>query len=278
MSMSASSLVSEANRQLYADEGYMILEGVIPDDQLQMLREECSYFLGYMDARMDHGLVSGEALSRRSKRYFVNNLYRYSPRLWQFIYSDLMAEVCRATLGGEAYLFNEQWVVKGAEQGMNFSWHQDSGYVKFMDADTVHEPYLTCWCTLDPVSERNGTVYLLPHSRGGTKGRIITHTRDPATNDLIGYTGDDPGVAIVAPAGSIIAFSSYNLHSSGANTTDSMRRVYLPQYAPAPLYHSETGERFNLAVPFVSNGRNIYDHTTDTPENWGGIAPPPSDP
>ena len=277
MSKRYSNLVSATDRQLYAEEGYMVLPGVIPDDMLRMLREECSYFLGYMDACMDHGLVSAEALSRRGSRYFVNNLYRYSARLWQFIYDDLMAEVCRATIGDEAYLFNEQWVVKGAEQGMKFSWHQDSGYVKFMDPGTVHEPYLTCWCTLDPVDESNGTVYLLPHSRAGTKGRIIAHTKDPETNDLIGYTGDDSGIAIEVPEGSIVAFSSYNLHSSGANTTDAMRRVYLPQYAPAPLRHSQTGERFNLAVPFVNQGRNIYDRGTDTPENWGGLAPPPSD-
>jgi len=120
----------------------------------------------------------------------------------------------------------------------------------------------------------NGTVYLLPHSRGGTGGRIISHSKDPETNDLLGYTGDDPGIAVEAPAGSVIAFSSFNLHSSGTNTTRAMRRVYLPQYAPAPLHHSETGEQFNLAVPFVRNGRNIYDHKGDTPENWGGIAPP----
>ena len=277
MSNPYSGLVSEADRQLYAEEGYMVLADVIPSDMLQMLREECSYFLGYMDARMDHGLVSSEALSRRGKRYFVNNLYRYSPRLREFIFSDLMAEVCRATIGDDAYLFNEQWVVKGAEQGMRFSWHQDSGYVKFMDPGTVHEPYLTCWCTLDAVDERNGTVYLLPHSRGRTKGRIISHSKDPETNDLYGYTGDDPGIAVEAPAGSVIAFSSFNLHSSGTNTTRAMRRVYLPQYAPAPLYHSETGEQFNLAVPFVRNGRNIYDYRGDTPENWGGIAPPPPD-
>ncbi len=270
-------LVSEADRQLYAEEGYMVLKGVIPQDQMRMLREECSYFLGYMDARMDHGLVSADALSRRGNRYFINNLYRYSTRLWRFLFSDLMAAVCRATIGEDAYLFNEQWVVKGAEQGMRFSWHQDSGYVKFVDPGTRHAPYLTCWCTLDPVDESNGTVYLLPHSRAGTNGKIITHTRDPDTNDLIGYTGGERGLAIDAPAGSIVAFSSFNLHSSGANTTDSMRRVYLPQYASAPLHHSKTGEQFNLAVPFVRGGRNIYDHEADTSEAWGGIAPPQPD-
>ena len=151
-----------------------------------------------------------------------------------------MAEVCRATIGDEAYLFHEQWVVKGPEQGMKFSWHQDSGYVKFVDPDTTHNPYVTCWCTLDAVDEENGTVYLLPHSSGGTKGNIIDHTRDENTNDLIGYTGDDKGITIEVPAGSIVCFSSYNLHSSGSNTTDKMRRVYLPQYSPAPVFNSQT--------------------------------------
>ena len=42
-----------------------------------------------------------------------------------------MADVCRATLGDTAYLFWEQYVVKGAEAGMKFSWHQDSGYVGY---------------------------------------------------------------------------------------------------------------------------------------------------
>lgn len=274
MSASTIAQVSDSDRDLFAEEGYMILEDVIPEDMLRMLREECSYFLGYMDARMDAGLMSSGALSKRGNRYFVNDMYRYSRRLRQFIFSDLMAEVCRATIGDEAYLFVEQWVVKGAEQGMKFSWHQDSGYVKAVDPDTRHAPYLTCWCTLDDVNEENGTVYLLPHSRGGTKGRIITHDRDPETNDLIGYSGDDGGVAIDAPAGSIVAFSSYNLHSSGTNTTDRMRRVYLAQYSPAPVHNTQTGEQMNLAVPFVKDGKNIYDPATDTKDNWGGSEPP----
>ncbi|MDJ0939996.1 MAG: phytanoyl-CoA dioxygenase family protein [Woeseiaceae bacterium] len=266
--------VSDADRQQFADEGYVIFERAIPEELLQMLREECSYFVGYMDACIDAGRLKEHALSSRNNRYFVNDMYRYSQRLWQFIFSDLMAEVCKATIGDTAYLFNEQWVVKGAEQGMKFSWHQDSGYVKAYDPDTTHAPYVTCWCTLDDVSEANGTVYLLPHSRGGTRGKIITHDRDADTNDLIGYTGDDHGLMIEVPAGSIVAFSSYNLHSSGANRTDRMRRVYLPQYTPAPIVHSNTGEQQNLAVPFLKDGSNVYDHANDKAENWGGLPPP----
>ncbi len=270
----AMSVVSDADRRQFAEQGYMVLESVIPPDVLTMLREECSYFLGYMDARMDAGLLPSGALSWRGRRYFVNNMYRYSRRLWRFLYGELMAEVCRNTLGPDAYLFNEQWVVKGPEQGMKFAWHQDSGYVKAVDPDTDHPPYLTCWCTLDEVGESNGTVYVLDHESAGTRGNVITHDRDPDTNDLIGYTGDNPGFAVDAPAGSVVAFTSYNLHRSGPNVSDTMRRVYLPQYVSAPMVHTRTGERFNLAVPFLEGGEIVYRHDDDTAENWGGTDAP----
>ena len=54
-----------------------------------------------------------------------------------------------------------------------------------------------------------------------------------------------------------------------------MRRVYLPQYAAAPIVNSQTGEQLNPAVPFVNDGKSIYNHSADTAENWGG-SPPPS--
>jgi len=46
-------LITDAHRELYKKEGYMIFPGVIPADMLAMLREECSYFLGYYDSQMD---------------------------------------------------------------------------------------------------------------------------------------------------------------------------------------------------------------------------------
>src|SRR5262249_56781665 len=103
--------------------------------------------------------------------------------LRRFVFGELMAEICRATIGGYAYLFNDQYVVKGAESGTEFAWHQDSGYVGY-----PHAPYLTCWCALDDVNEANGTIYLLPSSRAGTRD-WVRHRKDEGTNDMIGYFG-----------------------------------------------------------------------------------------
>ncbi len=261
-------VIGDAQRQQYQDEGYLILERVIPEDLLVLLREECHYFVGYQDGLMDARDEKSAGITHRGRRYFIANRYRSSHRMWRFLFCDLMAEVCRATLGPQAYLFNEQWVVKGPEKGMRFSWHQDSGYVRYGWAQASHPPYLSCWCPLDDVDEENGTVHILPHSRGGTRDRIIDHTQEKETNDLIGYSGDDPGIPVICPAGSIVAFTSYTLHRSGANTSPNMRRVYLGQYSSEPVLNQD-GNLWAMAVPFVTDGKNVYDHATDTAENWG---------
>ena len=151
-----------------------------------------------------------------------------------------MAEVARAALGDTVYLFNEQYVVKAAERGMRFGWHQDSGFIGY-----PHAPYLTCWIALDDVSERNGTVYLLPYARAGTRD-VVAHVRDEKTNDMIGYFGDDAGDPVVVPAGSIACFSSTVFHRSGPNTTDHIRRVYVAQYSAEPVLDED---RLTTAPP-----------------------------
>lgn len=262
----ADRLVREEQREQYVQEGYFILPGVMPRDVLEMLREECSYFLGYADAVIDH--TDQHTPNHRDQRYFISNQYRFSHRLQAFLFGDLMAAVAEATVGPTAYLLHEQWVVKGPERGMSFAWHQDSAYIRHEGRTLEHKPYVTCWCPLDDVNEENGTVYLLPHARGGTGQRVVAHTARQQSTDLVGYHGQDPGIPIIAPAGSIVAFSSLVLHRSGANASPRMRRVYLPQYSSQPVTLA-SGRPWAMAVPFLEGGRRVYDRAGDTATNHG---------
>lgn len=71
-----------------------------------------------------------------------------------------------------------------------------------------------------------------------------------------GYFGDKPGLTAIVPTGSVVAFSSTVFHHSGTNTTDSMRRVYLAQYARVPI-NGSSGEQFGLAIPFLQSGQVV---------------------
>lgn len=244
-------MITDAQKQQFINEGYFILESAIPQHHMNLLRGECQTFIDKMNTRMDAENTDVIGINHRHKRYFVSNCFRQQPSLREFLFSDLMANICRATLGENAYLFWEQYVVKGAEAGMKFSWHQDSGYVGYPD----HKPYLTCWCALDDMSEENGTVHLLPYSRSGIRS-WVHHIVEPGSNDKVGYFGSDPGISVVVPAGSIAVFSSFVFHSSGANITNKMRRVYLAQYSCEPILSPDKSKLWGNAEPFLNNGQS----------------------
>ena len=246
------SLVSDAHQTAFQTDGFFVLENVVPAAHLQLLRDNVDRNIARIDADMDARGVEKMGINHKGSRYFVGGYKDDDREIGEFIFSDLMADITRATLGDNVYLFHEQYVVKAAEKGGKFSWHQDSGYVGHPN----HKPYLTCWVTLDDVTEENGTVYLLPYERAGTKTRI-EHRRDEETNDMVGYFGDDPGVPIIAPAGSVACFSSTVFHRSGPNTTNKMRRIYLPQYSGEPIMSADGSKVSNLAEPFILNGERV---------------------
>ncbi|MGQ0836272.1 MAG: phytanoyl-CoA dioxygenase family protein [Gammaproteobacteria bacterium] len=242
--------VSTIQREQFNEAGFFVMERALPRDELQVLREDCARGIDRIHARMDAAGTDTIDISHRNTRYFVSNMHRESDALRGVVLGELFADICRATIGDTAFLFLEQFVVKAAEQGMKFGWHQDSGYLPL-----THKPYVTCWCALDDVSEANGAIAVLPYARAGTRHRI-EHWREPGTNDMIGYNGNDPGIVVPVPAGSVIVFSSTLLHRSGPNTTTTPRRAWIAQYSPHPILYEDGRPRQN-AVPFLADGRKL---------------------
>jgi ectoine hydroxylase-related dioxygenase (phytanoyl-CoA dioxygenase family) len=243
--------VTEAQKKQFKEEGYFILERCVPEEHLKLMRDCCQDFVDAADAEMKEKGVDRMGLNALGKRYFPAYCYEKKPVLGQFVFSELMADICRATIGDEAYLFWDQYVVKGTDKDSSFSWHQDSGYVH-MDCPM----YLTCWVTLDDVTVENGTVYLLPYSQIGIRS-VVKHIKDERTGDHVGYFGKEQGICAEVPAGSIVVFSSYVFHRSGPNLTDRQRRVYLPQYSPGVILNKKEMP-WGQSVPFLKGGEIVW--------------------
>jgi ectoine hydroxylase-related dioxygenase (phytanoyl-CoA dioxygenase family) len=222
-------MISAQKIEQYRTDGYFILEGALPAGTLKGIQDEAMRFKEIFDARMRAAHVEVWDINHLNKRYFISLYHDHSEILKRYLFSEQLAEICRATVGPDVFLFQEQFVIKGAEVGMTFSWHQDGGW---FTPDCP--PYVSVWLALDDMTEENGTIYVLPQTRMEKKG-WIEHRVDPKTNDRIGYEGRDPGEPVFVPAGSLAVFSSQTLHRSGANTTKNMRRVYLAQYSCAPI-------------------------------------------
>jgi ectoine hydroxylase-related dioxygenase (phytanoyl-CoA dioxygenase family) len=251
--MTKTDLVTREHVAQFRDEGYFVLDRVLTDEQLELLRGGAQYSIDKLDAAMDAAGTDTLGINHRGKRYFSNMIYQDRPELRQFLFSDTMADICRATLGDDAYLFWEQYVIKAGDPDTAFAWHQDSGYVH-----EDHEPYLTCWIALDDVTEENGSVYLLPYSRSGIRS-YIKHIHDPELNDMVCYFGSDPGIPMTAAAGSIVVFSSVVIHRSGPNRTDRNRRVYLAQYSKDIIPSKDGTGAHGSFDPFLKAGQIVAD-------------------
>jgi len=234
------SSIYAAQAEQFAAEGYAVFPGVLNGAMLEMLREQCSLFMAREDARMDALGVDTIGITHRGKRYFANQCQRAQPALRQMLFSPVMAEVCRATLGDDVYFFFDQFVVKGPEGGMSFGWHQDSG-----------------WCPLDDATAENGTVRLIPFSANPKSRDILPHERQPKSNDLVAQADAAQMRTIDASAGSVVAFSSRLLHSTGPNLGSRLRRVYLAQYTAEAMLNPGTRHLRNNAVPLLWHGEQV---------------------
>ena len=244
-------MITKEQREKYLEDGYFILDNVLPESELEMVRQECELLIDAQNKEMERQNTDVLNLSRKNSRYFVFLAYKERPHLGKFIFSDLMVDICKATIGNMAYLFWEQFVVKGTDpKGAEFTWHQDSGYV-----DYLHKPYVNAWVPLDDVNEDNGTVYLLPYKLAGTKEKI-EHKLVADSNDRVGYFGTEKGIPAICQAGSVVVFSSTTFHRSGANNTNKMRRAYAIQFSPEPIYEAD-GSLKGLAEPFLTDGKRV---------------------
>ncbi len=257
----------------YAEEGFFVIDSFFERDVIEALRVECDKSVAFIDRAMDDMRVDTYGLNHRNQRYIFPQQYKKSDVLPGLLFSEPMAEICRATLGKTAYLLVEQFVVKGARCGLELGWHQDAGYIPF-----EFSTYTTVWIPLDDVDERNGTLYLLPYSRAGTRERV-EHRFMPDRHDMIGYFGDDPGIPVIAPAGSIAVTSSTTFHRSGANTTDAPRRAYIAQYSAEPMLIADGSERHHFADPFLHAGKAVpqpslaeLKRAPDMASAWTGVS------
>jgi ectoine hydroxylase-related dioxygenase (phytanoyl-CoA dioxygenase family) len=251
MSVKTEFKITEEQKRKYRENGFFILNSVIPDEELAIVRKECIELIEEQNKEMERLGTNTLNLTKKNSRYFVFLAYKDRPQLGEFIFSDMMAEICKATIGNNAYLFWEQFVVKGTDpEGAEFTWHQDSGYV-----DNIHKSYVNAWIPLDDVNEENGTVYLLPYSLAGTKEKV-EHKPLEGSNDRVGYFGAEKGVPANCPAGSIVVFSSTCFHRSGINKTNKMRRAYAIQFSPEIIYDAD-GSLKGLDEPFMKNGERV---------------------
>jgi ectoine hydroxylase-related dioxygenase (phytanoyl-CoA dioxygenase family) len=243
--------------QQFHHQGYLVLERAIPDQDLIQLNEECEHSLDAQIGDMERVGAETLGLSQKEKRYFLPGIHEERPVLEQFLFGDQMQDLVSSLVGDNAFLFVELFVVKWPRTGGPFAWHQDSGYL----LGNPHKPYVAFWCALNEMTEENGCLRVLPGAGAGPRV-IAEHTKDPTSGDFVGYEGDDQGIAVPVPPGSIIALHSTTFHCSGPNVTEAPRKALLASYSPEPIT-DKRGQLWDRAVPFMKDGKRVFEFVKD---------------
>jgi ectoine hydroxylase-related dioxygenase (phytanoyl-CoA dioxygenase family) len=248
-------LYQKQAEQFHAD-GYAVFEGVLDAAILEMLREQCRAAVAREDARLDQLGVDSYLLTHRGKRYFAYYAQRVCPELRKVLFSPLMADVCRATLGLNAYFYTDQFVVAEPRNRMAFGWHQPSGYLVGNGGPPEHLPYLSCWLPLDHAASDSDALRVIPFSSNPRARAVLPHQHEPLTNDLVVDVDESRMVVLDVAPGSIVAFSSRAIYSSSANLTDTPRRAYMVDYTTEAIVFPGSRQLRNDAIPLLRNGEH----------------------
>ena len=236
----------------FDEEGYFVVERAIAPPLLDGLRADADRAVVEERARLERGEPLHVPVSRLDDRYVISGFVRRSDVVRQLVFGELMAAVCRAALGEDAYLYSETFVCKAPNNEHGWIWHQDSSYLDYVGCGH-YPPNLGVWVALDDVDAENGALRVLPFSVLNVR-RVVPHdlTKPWTSPEVVDFGAHDGSVLLPVPAGSIIVTSGALPHASDPNRTPRPRRAYLLQYSRQPVL--KDGRPVQLAVPFLRDG------------------------
>jgi 2-oxoglutarate-dependent dioxygenase len=209
-------MLTEAQVDTYAREGWVALGSVLTDVEVDALLEEEARF---RPTKLD-GLGANRTLAVRTQ------LCHRSEPTREFCTGGSHLAAVIDLIGPDVCLTHQQFVTKLPDVDdttSEISLHQDNGYGRLEPPTDV-----TVWVALHDTDERNGCVVVIPGSH--TLG-VLEHAR-AGVNPFLREVGVDPDGAMAVPmrAGEAIAFTGQTVHGSGPNLTDAVRVGFFVRY------------------------------------------------
>ena len=245
--------IGEAETSFFAENGYLAIECVTTQTELDWLRDVYDTLLarprsGFLDTVFDlarpYGSLEEPSLGQLLSPERIVPAVRETA-MWQ---NAKRIATRLLTVAEDAV---ESWghlLFKAAEHGGEIPWHQDEAYWS-IDLD-YHA--VGAWMPLDDVNIDNGCLWFLP---GSHRRDVLEHRHlgdDPRVHVLELNVDVDVGEAVAVPltAGGMTFHHSRTLHYSRANITHSIRRAWANEYQTAPVKRDEPADR-----PWVTDGQ-----------------------
>ncbi|XP_012936209.1 L-proline trans-4-hydroxylase [Aplysia californica] len=143
---------------------------------------------------------------------------------------EKMAGTCETLLGGEVYHYHSKLMMKEADIGGKFLWHQDYGY--WYQNGNLFPDMMTAFVAVDGCTKENGCLKILPGSHlCGRLDHTLTEGQQGAELERVEHIKSRlPVMDVVMEPGDCLFFHCNLLHSSGPNLSPSRRWALLVAY------------------------------------------------
>ena len=259
-------LLSANDIQAFHDNGFLHLEDVITEDEVQAIEPHYNRITNNEIPNMGRNLcdMSGSYNDKFEDFNLINaNIPRhYIPELRDNIYERITASIARQLYGeGMALDYDQFLTKKPSRKAAAFAWHQDMGYWPVGTPDTKTA---TCSLAMTDSTLENGCLRFVPGSHKSQ--RILKHrpagntnTRDEAHTMILDISDQAEVAYQPVKRGSITVHDEWIIHGSDGNQSDTWRKTYIVAYRSEATVKHERKIGFTHSHNDTVNWQTVLD-------------------
>lgn len=241
-------MLTDEQKQFYADNGYVLVPGLLSPEEAVMYRKEAHELSRRLSAIRDIDAVWGSAdtvaMGKKISLLHCHDVQFQSAAFSRLLVNEKLTSAASDIIGPNVQLHHTKMFIKPPEKGAPFPMHQDAPFFPHenhsMIAAIVH---------FDDAPLNRGCVRVVP---GSHKLGMLPHNSEGAWHLSPEEYPVADALPIEAKAGDVLLFSYLTIHGSGINESDEARTTILiqmrdPADPPSFRAHESQGQGMMLA-------------------------------
>jgi len=248
----------------YLEQGYAVIQGVIPQSALDSIRSAATRIVDEFDIVAHRSVFSTKDRDRGRDDYFMQSaeavhcfleedaldpegnliyakdlainkighaMHDLVPEFSAFCRLPLFAQCLRSIGYQSPVLWQTMYIYKQARIGGEVRWHQDASYL-FTEPSSI----VGFWVALEDAHRENGCLWVQPGGHHSPLREIYEVDHESRTGTLR-ELDDTPwpsvtdGIPVEVPAGSLVIFNDHMPHYSSQNRSETSRQAFTMHFA-----------------------------------------------
>lgn len=218
-------MLTEEQKQFFADNGYVLVPGLLKPDEAAMYRQETHDLAARLSARRSIDATWGSAkqvaAGKQTQLLHCHDVQFQSAAFARLIVDPRLTEAAADIIGPNVQLHHTKMFIKPPEKGSPFPMHQDAPFFP-------HEQHSMIAAILhfDDAPVEKGCVRVIP---GSHKRGMLPHIGEGSWHLSPSEYPVAEAVPVPAKAGDVLLFSYLTIHGSGLNESQEARTTLLVQ-------------------------------------------------